>query len=163
MVVGINLLREGLDIPEVSLIGILDADKEGFLRSDVSLVQIIGRAARHSEGRVIMYADNVTGSIRRAVEETERRRKIQDKYNKLHNITPKTIEKEISVALEKKEKDDETIGKDLEKRIERYSLLKRTEKNKLLKELELEMLMLSDMLEFEKAAQIRDKIKELKG
>src|SRR5271167_3788746 len=99
VLVGVNLLREGLDLPEVSLVAILDADKEGFLRSEVSLIQTIGRAARNVDGEVLMYADNITGSIERAVRETERRRKIQLEYNKVHGITPKTIIKKISDIL----------------------------------------------------------------
>jgi len=95
VVVGVNLLREGLDLPEVSLIGILDADKEGFLRSETSLIQTMGRAARNIDGRVILYADEITGSMQRAIDETERRREIQLEYNDKHNITPKTIEKEV--------------------------------------------------------------------
>jgi excinuclease ABC subunit B len=100
VLVGINLLREGLDLPEVMLVAILDADKEGFLRSDTSLIQTIGRAARNVDSKVIMYADNITGSMQRAISETDRRRKIQMEYNKAHNITPKTIIKEIKNTIE---------------------------------------------------------------
>src|SRR5690606_22569155 len=99
VLVGINLLREGLDLPEVSLVAILDADKEGFLRSQTSLIQVIGRAARHSEGRVIMYADKITDSMKFAIDETRRRRAIQDKFNKEHGITPTTVVKEIKDQL----------------------------------------------------------------
>ena len=99
MLCGINLLREGLDMPEVKLVAILDADKEGFLRSDTSLIQTIGRAARNAEGRVIMYADTVTGSMRRAIDETNRRRAVQQEYNRAHNITPKTIIKEVKSTI----------------------------------------------------------------
>lgn len=100
VLVGINLLREGLDLPEVRLVAILDADKEGFLRSDTALIQTIGRAARNVDGKVIMYADNVTGSMQRAISETNRRRKIQSEYNKAHGITPKSVEKEIVNTIE---------------------------------------------------------------
>ena len=99
VLVGINLLREGLDIPEIQLVAILDADKEGFLRSETSLIQTIGRAARNSEGHVIMYADKITDSMRNAIDETERRRRIQQEYNKEHNITPKTIQKSVRCLL----------------------------------------------------------------
>ena len=99
VLVGINLLREGLDLPEVSLVAIMDADKEGFLRSEQALIQTIGRAARHVDGRVIMYGDNVTDSMRRAIDETNRRRAIQQKYNEEHNITPQTIQKKIDDGL----------------------------------------------------------------
>ena len=98
--VGINLLREGLDLPEVSLVAILDADKEGFLRSERSLIQTIGRAARNVEGKVIMYADNITDSMRRAIDETNRRRSIQMKYNENHNITPRTVQKAVRGVIE---------------------------------------------------------------
>jgi excinuclease ABC subunit B len=99
VLVGINLLREGLDLPEVSLVAILDADKEGFLRSETSLIQTVGRAARNAEGRVIMYADTVTDSMRHAIDETERRRKIQSEYNEAHGITPQTIKKNVSKII----------------------------------------------------------------
>jgi len=153
VLVGINLLREGLDIPEVSLVAILDADKEGFLRSETSLIQTIGRAARNSEGTVIMYADTVTRSMEKAINETERRRKIQDDYNKKHGITPKTIIKDVRDVIE--------IGTkvDSDKQI---SKLSRTEKEKLIKRLTREMLEASKMLEFEHAAYLRDKIKKLR-
>ena len=163
VVVGVNLLREGLDLPEVSSIFILDSDKEGFLRSEVSLIQTTGRAARHSEGRVIMYADKVTGSMKNAIEETERRREIQSEYNKKHNIRPKSIQKDITDQLERKEKKEETVMEDFGKRIESFSVLSPRERKKLLEELEVQMLIYSDMLEFEKAAEIRDNIDRLKG
>lgn len=158
ILVGINLLREGLDLPEVALIGILDADKEGFLRSDTSLIQIIGRAARNSEGRVIVYADRLTGSLERAIEETNRRRNIQIEYNKKHNITPKTIIKNIKDITE-------TIQSEREKTIR--NLLKLEEKeyednpDKFIKQKEKEMEEAVKILDFETAALIRDEIQQL--
>ncbi len=153
VLVGINLLREGLDIPEVSLVAILDADKEGFLRSETSLIQTIGRAARNAKGKVIMYADSVTGSMERAITETERRREIQLSYNKEHNIIPKTIKKDIRKVLEISSK--ETIEKKSEKK------LSRKEKSELIAKLKTEMKEAAKLLEFEHAAYLRDKIKEL--
>jgi len=166
VVVGINLLREGLDLPEVSLVAILDADKEGFLRSETSLVQTMGRAARHVRGHVIMYADNITGSMQRAISETMRRRKIQEDHNKKHGITPKTIKKEIKDQLLRPEDDkkkEKTVPDTLEKRIESFPALSPKEKKKLLSDLEVQMLMYSDSLEFENAAELRNIIKTLKG
>ncbi len=155
VLVGINLLREGLDLPEVSLVAILDADKEGFLRSETSLIQTVGRAARNVDGKVIMYADNMTGSMDRAIKETNRRREIQDEYNKKHNIEPKTIIKGVRDVIEatKAAEDEEkyaTRGKKIND-ISAYII-----------ELEKEMRIAADNLEFEKAAKIRDEIKELK-
>ena len=147
---GINLLREGLDLPEVKLVAILDADKEGFLRSETSLIQTIGRAARNSEGRVIMYADVITDSMRRAIDETDRRRQIQDEYNKAHGITPKTIIKDIKSTLNitKKRSDAEEIPlKEIPDEIEKLKAL---------------MKIASGQLDFEKAIEIREKIAELK-
>ncbi len=155
VLVGINLLREGLDIPEVSLVAILDADKEGFLRSERSLIQTIGRAARNSEGHVIMYADSVTPSMQKAITETVRRRKIQMAYNKKHNITPKTIVKKVSDVLEISTHADD------DKKIEKQ--LTPDEKNKLIDQLTKEMKAAAKMLEFEHAAFLRDKINKLKG
>lgn len=155
VLVGINLLREGLDIPEVSLVAILDADKEGFLRSETSLVQTIGRAARNAHGQVIMYADSVTKSMERAIEETERRRSIQMAYNKEHGIIPKTIKKDIRKVLEISSK--ETVEKKTGKR------LSKAEKAELVAKLTKEMKEAAKMLEFEHAAYLRDKIKELEG
>lgn len=158
ILVGINLLREGLDLPEVALIGILDADKEGFLRSDTSLIQIIGRAARNSEGRVIVYADRLTGSLDRAIEETNRRRNLQIEYNKKHGITPKTIIKNIKDITE-------TIQSERENTIK--NLLKLEEKSfednptKFIKQKEQEMEEAVKVLDFETAAIIRDEIVEL--
>ncbi len=147
---GINLLREGLDLPEVKLVAILDADKEGFLRSETSLVQTIGRAARNAEGRVIMYADTVTGSMKRAIDETERRRKIQDEYNRAHGITPKTIIKEVKSTIGitgKKKAGDEVKAADIPAEIEKLKAL---------------MAVASAQLDFERAIEIRDTINELK-
>lgn len=158
VLVGINLLREGLDIPEVSLILILDADKEGFLRSERSLIQIIGRAARNEHGKVIMYADRITDSMKKAVDETERRRKIQENYNKTHNITPKTVHKDIKEPIHLTE---EVTG--LEKYLKDGKPLSRTATNKLLKNLEKEMRQAARELDFEKAAELRDAILEIKA
>ncbi len=158
--VGVNLLREGLDLPEVSFIGILDADKEGFLRSETSLIQTIGRAARNIEGKVILYADNMTGSMKKAISETERRRKIQLEYNKKHNITPKTIIKKIhSITDEMESRHQKTVKTLLE--IDR----KLYEKNpaKLIKEKTKQMTDAVKILDFETAAILRDEIKELEG
>ena len=156
VLVGINLLREGLDIPEVSLIAILDADKEGFLRSETSLIQTIGRAARNAEGVVIMYADSVTGSMERAITETERRRKLQIAFNEEHGITPKTIIKEVRDVLEitsKSKIEDKTKKK----------RMSAAERQALIDKLTAEMKNAAKLLEFEHAAYLRDKIKELKG
>ena len=147
---GINLLREGLDLPEVKLVAILDADKEGFLRSETALIQTVGRAARNAEGRVIMYADVITGSMRRAIDETERRRKIQDEYNKAHNIVPKTIVKSVVNTLEITKKADKTKDiklKDIPEEIEKLKAL---------------MKVASANLDFEKCIEIRDNIAKLK-
>ncbi|RHM54839.1 excinuclease ABC subunit UvrB [Mitsuokella sp. AF33-22] len=160
VLVGINLLREGLDMPEVSLIAILDADKEGFLRSDTSLIQIIGRAARNAHGHVIMYADRITDSMQRAIDETARRREIQDAYNKAHGITPKTIVKPIKPLIETTLV-AETGGR-YEVKKGRKKLTKK-DKEKLIKTLTREMQQASRALEFERAAELRDMILELDG
>ncbi|MBI2601361.1 excinuclease ABC subunit UvrB [Candidatus Daviesbacteria bacterium] len=158
VIVGINLLREGLDLPEVSLVIILDADKEGFLRSRTSLVQTMGRAARHVSGQVIMYADIVTKSMKAAIDEVERRRKYQLKYNKKHNITPKSIEKALRERLiEKVEKIEQEVGKkDLT-----VEDIPPKEREKMVKLLEAQMKQAAELLDFEEAARIRDQIKEL--
>ncbi len=153
VVVGINLLREGIDLPEVSLVIILDADKEGFLRSKTSLVQTIGRAARHVDGKVIMYADEITESMKYAIDETRRRRKYQEEYNKKHNIIPKSIVKEIRGRLVEKEEDT-----DVDLDIERMDI---KQKKMLIKELNERMLIASDLLQFEKAAELRDRIRDI--
>ncbi len=155
VVVGINLLREGLDLPEVSLVIILDADKEGFLRSTTSLVQTMGRAARHEEGRVVMYADHITDSMAKAISEVNRRRKIQEEYNKEHGITPQTIKKEIREAWIKK-RDVEKINAEKLKRLP-DSEIKRN-----IKILEDRMYVAAQNLDYEKAAEIRDQVKLMK-
>lgn len=160
VLVGINLLREGLDMPEVSLIAILDADKEGFLRSDTSLIQIIGRAARNARGHVIMYADHITDSMKRAIDETARRREIQDGYNKAHGITPKTIVKPIKPLIETTLV-AESGGK-YEVKKGKKKLTKKDKEN-LIKTLTREMQQASRALEFERAAELRDMILELDG
>ena len=158
VLIGINLLREGLDIPEISLVAILDADKEGFLRSATSLIQTVGRAARNAEGHVIMYADNMTDSMKIAISETERRRKIQQQYNEENGITPETIKKSvrdlISISKEiakeemKFEKDPESMSK--------------KELEKLIKDIDKKMKKAAAELNFEAAAELRDKMLELK-
>lgn len=158
VLVGINLLREGLDIPEVSLVAILDADKEGFLRSETSLIQTIGRAARNADGRVIMYADRVTDSMNKAITETERRRAIQFAYNEKHHITPKTIHKEIRDSIEATKIAEEEGSYDLSN----VSKLKdKADIGDAIIILKSEMMEAAEKLEFEKAAQLRDKIMEL--
>ncbi|MEB3102375.1 excinuclease ABC subunit UvrB [Ferviditalea candida] len=160
VVVGINLLREGLDLPEVSLVAILDADKEGFLRSERSLIQTIGRAARNAEGRVIMYADSITESMKKAIDETERRRTIQEAYNKEHGITPQTVRKKIRDLIEAtkaaEQKEDYLPDKN-------WSKMPKRERQKLLERLEAEMKEAAKNLQFERAAELRDAILELKS
>ena len=156
VLVGINLLREGLDLPEVSLVAILDADKEGFLRSETSLIQTIGRAARNADGKVIMYADNETPSMKAAIEETERRRKIQDAFNKAHGITPKTVIKSVRDLLEISQPADEKKGRSGIK-------MTKAEKEKEIARLEKQMKEAAKMMEYEYAAVLRDQIIELRG
>ena len=158
VLVGINQLREGLDLPEVSLVAILDADKEGFLRSETSLIQTIGRAARNAEGLVIMYADEITPSMRAAIDETERRRTIQDAYNQAHGIVPKTIIKGVREVLEISQTPEEETGRGRKKR-----KLTEQERAAEIAKLEKEMKEASKMLEFEYAAVLRDRIIELRG
>lgn len=155
VLVGINLLREGLDIPEVSLVAVLDADKEGFLRSTRSLIQITGRAARNSEGTVIMYADSVTDSMRTAITETNRRREIQQAYNAEHGITPKTIVKKVSEILE--------ISTHKDSEFKNTKQMTKEQKRQLIESLTKEMKAAAKLLEFEHAAYLRDKIKKLRG
>ena len=159
VLVGINLLREGLDIPEVALVAILDADKEGFLRSETSLIQTIGRAARNSESKVIMYADNITGSMDRAIKETERRREIQKQYNEEHNIIPKTIIKDVREVNEETKAAEEETKQEIENQPKK---LTKKEKEKLIKKYTDEMMYASKNLQFERAAELRDMIKALK-
>jgi excinuclease ABC subunit B len=158
VLVGINLLREGLDIPEISLVAILDADKEGFLRSETSLIQTIGRAARNSDGHVIMYADNMTDSMKNAITETNRRRQIQQQYNEEHGITPQTIQKAVRdlISISKKvAKEEVKFEKDPES-------MSKQELDKLIKAVEKQMKKAAADLNFEAAAELRDKMVELK-
>ena len=158
VIVGINLLREGLDLPEVSLVAILDADKEGYLRSGTSMIQTIGRAARHANGHVIMYADRVTDSMKRAIDETDRRRTIQTNFNKEHGIEPQSIQKEVHDITE-------SIKGIAENRA-RYNVarqeMSRSDMYKVVKDLEVQMKDAAKNLQFEKAAQFRDEIYELR-
>ncbi|NLC77872.1 MAG: excinuclease ABC subunit B, partial [Clostridia bacterium] len=160
VLVGINLLREGLDLPEGSLVAILDADKEGFLRSERSLIQTIGRAARNVEGTVSMYADTITDSMERAIKETNRRRSIQEEYNRKHNITPQTVQKgvrdvlEVTYAAEPQAPYDSPAGR---------KKLTKKEARKLVAQLEKEMQAAAKSLEFERAAELRDALFELKA
>ena len=155
VLIGINLLREGLDIPEVSLVAILDADKEGFLRSERSLIQTVGRAARNADGMVIMYADSVTDSMKKTIVETNRRRSIQQKYNEEHGITPQTIIKKVNDIIE--------ISTHTEDEMEMVGRLSREQRQEMIKQLTKEMHAASKLLEFEHAAFLRDQIKKLKG
>lgn len=158
VLVGINLLREGLDLPEVSLVAILDADKEGFLRSEQSLIQTIGRAARHLEGRVLMYADKVTGSMQRAIDETNRRREVQEQYNQRHGITPKSISRAVSEMLPRAEKEESTAQRmkiDLKR-------IPKEEYDFMIRDLTSQMDLAAANLEFEKAAELRDLIEEIR-
>jgi len=154
VLIGVNLLREGLDLPEVELVAILDADKEGFLRSETSLIQTMGRAARNVRGRVILYADEKTGSMKRAIDETNRRREIQVNYNKRHKITPKTISKKIVKFFEEIERPEPV--KEYEKALDIEDI------PKIIEEKMREMRQLAKNLEFEKAALVRDEIRQLK-
>ena len=159
VLIGINLLREGLDIPEITLVAILDADKEGFLRSERSLIQTIGRAARNADGHVIMYADTITDSMRVAIEETERRRKIQQEYNEAHGITPTTIQKSVRelISVSKKiAKEEMNFKKSPES-------MNKAELTKLIADIQKKMEKAAADLNFEAAAEYRDKMIELKG
>ncbi|MDP4000439.1 MAG: excinuclease ABC subunit UvrB [bacterium] len=162
VVVGINLLREGLDLPEVSLVAILDADKEGFLRSDTSLIQTMGRAARHVDGRVIMYADKITDSMKRAIAETDRRRQKQEAYNKKHGITPTGIKKKIAKAIRSEEQVEEHEIAEILEDAQKHVDLPPEQMQRYLHDLKVQMEMAAENLEFEKAAALRDRIAELK-
>ncbi|MBO0790046.1 MAG: UvrB/UvrC motif-containing protein, partial [Ktedonobacteraceae bacterium] len=162
VVVGINLLREGLDLPEVSLVAILDADKEGFLRSEGSLIQTIGRAARHVEGGVIMYADNITRSMQRAIDETNRRRAIQLSYNERHGITPRGIQKEVRTLSERIKAMAAATQTEAQAVSTALGGIPKEEALRLIKDLESQMRTAAKQLEFEKAAQLRDQIIEIR-
>ncbi|HLC64323.1 MAG TPA: excinuclease ABC subunit UvrB [Patescibacteria group bacterium] len=167
VLVGINLLREGLDLPEVSLVAILDADKEGFLRSETSLIQTMGRAARHKEGRVIMYADHLTGSMKRAIKEVDRRRNIQGEYNRKHNIKPESIKKEVGESLKFRsegfeKRSDKTLLASKREELRVLKSVPMEELRRIIKNLEDEMRIAAENLEFEKAAELRDQIKRIK-
>ena len=157
VLVGINLLREGLDLPEVSLVAILDADKEGFLRSESALIQTIGRAARHVEGKVIMFADHITESMEKAISETNRRREIQQQYNEENGIVPHSVKKEISAGLRAIIPEKEEVTKLDLKRIPKEEL------PSLIKELQSQMQLAAANLDFEQAAMLRDQIAEIKN
>ncbi|MDZ4229550.1 MAG: helicase-related protein, partial [Candidatus Veblenbacteria bacterium] len=159
VLVGINLLREGLDLPEVSLVAILDADKEGFLRSETALVQTMGRAARHAEGHVIMYADTITGSMRRAISETQRRRQTQEAYNRAHDITPQTIIKAVRESrLAGAKARPENVPLAVELKLDK---LHPEEIKNLIRDLSAQMELAAQNLEFERAAALRDQINQL--
>ena len=160
VLIGINLLREGLDLPEVSLVAILDADKEGFLRSETALIQTIGRAARNADGMVILYADTITPSMRRAMDETQRRREKQDAFNKAHGIVPRTIIKSVRDLLDISAQDDSKT--DAQRRGEIKAMTKQ-QKAEQIARLEKQMKEAAKMLEFELAAALRDQIIELRG
>ncbi|MEE9164890.1 MAG: helicase-related protein, partial [Nitrospinota bacterium] len=158
VLVGVNLLREGLDLPEVSLVAILDADKEGFLRNSTTLIQMAGRTARHADGRVIMYADATTNSMKTAIEETKRRRKTQQDYNKKEGIIPQTIIKPIRESLQKKEIKESKIDFSLPGHL----LLQAQDGKKLIRHLKTEMKKAAQELDFERAAQLRDYLRKLR-
>lgn len=159
VLIGINLLREGIDVPEVSLVAILDADKEGFLRNERGLIQTIGRAARNSQGHVIMYADTVTQSMRRAIDETHRRRQIQMAYNEEHGIIPQTIKKDIRDLIAITKANDSEVA---EEAVD-YNAMTKSERQEAIKKLQKQMQEAAELLDFELAAQIRDMVLELKA
>ncbi|MBP5176067.1 MAG: UvrB/UvrC motif-containing protein, partial [Treponema sp.] len=162
VLIGINLLREGIDLPEVSFIALLDADKIGFLRSTTSLIQIIGRAARNAEGKVVMYADRMSDAMKEAIEETKRRRSIQEAYNKEHGITPKTIKKAVEDILEHQVEDaKENAEVELGALQKRMNLMVPAQRRKVLAALRQEMMEAADRLDYEDAAALRDKIMEI--
>ncbi|MEK7750074.1 MAG: helicase-related protein, partial [Planctomycetota bacterium] len=157
VLVGVNLLREGLDLPEVSLVAILDADKEGFLRSETSLIQTIGRTARNVNAEVILYADEITNSMKRAIDETDRRRELQITHNKKHNITPTTIRKEIKKGIEGEVSSRKIVYESVAESEEEYVT------QEFVNELEEEMLKAAESLEFERAAELRDRIQAIRS
>ena len=159
VLIGINLLREGIDVPEVSLVAILDADKEGFLRNERGLIQTIGRAARNSEGHVIMYADKITESMQKAMDETARRREIQMRYNKEHGIVPQTIKKDIRDLIAISKTGDTDVAED----IPDYNSMTKKERQDTIKKLQKQMQEAAEILDFELAAQLRDMVLELKA
>ncbi|MBP5357745.1 MAG: excinuclease ABC subunit B [Treponema sp.] len=164
VLIGINLLREGIDLPEVSFIALLDADKIGFLRSTTSLIQIIGRAARNAEGKVVMYADRMSDAMKEAIEETKRRRSIQEAYNKEHGITPKTIQKAVEDILEhEKEEAKENADVEMEAIVQKSNLLVPAQRKKLIAALKQEMMEAADRLDYEMAAALRDKIRDIEA
>jgi excinuclease ABC subunit B len=160
VVVGINLLREGLDLPEVSLVAILDADKEGYLRSEQALIQTMGRAARHVAGHVIMYADSITGSMQRAMNEINRRRAIQEEYNRQHNITPQGIKKAVKDITERVRATD--VAADGHSKFSTIAHMSNEDKARLIDDMEKQMKKAAKNLEFEKAVLLRDRIIELR-
>ncbi len=162
VLVGINLLREGLDLPEVSLVAILDADREGFLRSETSLIQTIGRAARNVNGRVIMYADTITDSMRKAIDETNRRRAVQMAYNEKHGITPETVRKAIHEAIRAESPEEKEASEAKTPAREALTALDSRELASHIKKLEAEMMEAAKKLEFERAAELRDEIAEMR-
>ena len=163
ILVGINLLREGIDLPEVSFIAILDADKIGFLRSATSLIQIIGRAARNQNGAVVMYADTISPAMKEAIAETEHRRAVQSAYNEAHGITPETVHKAISDILVRQEKDaEENAAVETKALINSFNPMIPKERKKLLKALEQQMLEHAERLEYEEAAALRNEIEDIK-
>ncbi|MBP5442555.1 MAG: UvrB/UvrC motif-containing protein, partial [Treponema sp.] len=164
VLIGINLLREGIDLPEVSFIALLDADKIGFLRSTTSLIQIIGRAARNAEGKVVMYADRMSDAMKEAIDETKRRRSIQEAYNKEHGITPKTIQKAVEDILEHEKEDArENTEVQVEVLMQKSNLLVPAQRKKVVSALKEEMMEAADQLDYERAAALRDKIREIEA
>jgi len=164
VLIGINLLREGIDLPEVSFIAILDADKIGFLRSETSLIQIIGRAARNAEGKVVMYADHMSPAMEAAIKETKHRREVQEAYNKEHGITPKTISKAVEdILVHEKADADANAAMELDVLKKEANLFNPKERHKLIKALTAEMSACADRMEYEQAAALRDQIRDIEA